>query len=163
METDFKTLLNQHLEMVDKKLVLSSMILCERAVEHDKDKIFNPIVYAAYNKYFPELKKIPFGTEEYKNFEKKYFDQAHQIHAQNRHHFYSPRNHLDDINLFDLIEAIIDISESSRQYGEFKNYKNALRAKGVYDYDLEEMINNTVEYLNSRDNGKCENKKNEKN
>lgn len=155
METkdNFNEMFEEHLKLIRKKLLLSSNELVERAFNHDSDKIFNPTVNKAYENKFPELKKIPFGTTEYFDFEKKYFDDAHQIHAQNRHHFYSHRNSLKDVNLFDMIEAIIDISESSKQYGNSK-YKEAFERKGLYDYNLKELIDNTIEYLQTLENKK---------
>lgn len=146
---DFDQMLDKHLLMVKDKLIKSSDELLKRAQEHDIDKFENKDIYKTYKEHFPKLKKIPFGTEEYYKYEKEHFDNAHQIHAQNRHHFYSHRNNLDDINLFDLIEAIIDISQSSIQYGNEEGYKKSLKDKGILNYELEELVVNTIEFLNN--------------
>lgn len=149
-ERSFMELYKEHLDMVRHKLLLSSTELIERGYVHDEDKIFNPKVNKVYVEKFPELKKIEFGTTAYKKFEEDYFQEAHQIHVQNRHHFYSKKNNTQDVNLFDLLEAIIDISESGKQYKNL-DYKKSFKAKGLYDLNLEKIIDNTVEYLNEKD------------
>ncbi len=148
MEKGFDELFKYHKEKMEEKLILVSEEFSKRAKDHDNDKLENPEIYQTYKEHFPELKKIPFGTREYFAYEKEHFDKAHQIHAQNRHHFYSRRNNLDDINLFDLIEVVIDISESAKQYGDEKKIMESLKNKQVLNYELEELIKNTIEYLN---------------
>ncbi len=144
---DFDKLIKYHKTKMEEKLIKSSEELFKRAKEHDNDKLENKEIYQTYKKYFPELKKIPFGTREYFEFEKKNFAKAHQIHAQNRHHFYSRKNTLDDINLFDLIEVVIDISESAKQYGNEDKIMESLKNKQVFNYELEELVKNTIKYL----------------
>ncbi len=148
MNNDFDELIKYHKEKMEEKLLFVSEEFSKRSKEHDNDKIENKEVYNVYKEYFPKLKKFPFGSKEYNDFERKYFDKAHQIHAQNRHHFYSNRNNLEDVNLFDLIEVIIDISESAKQYGDYNKTMESLKNKQILNYDLEELIKNTLEYLN---------------
>lgn len=147
-DLEFQELLEIHLNLIHEKLDFSINELKKRKQEHDQDKTKNPQIQKVYQKHFAELKKLEFGTKEYFAYEKKYFQQAHYLHAQNRHHFYSQYNQLNDINLFDLLEAIIDISQSAKQYGDFENYQRSLQQKEIYNYDLKELINNTITYLN---------------
>ncbi len=147
MSSDFDDLIKYHKEKIEEKMLVVSKEFSKRAKEHDNDKLENKKIYKTYKKYFPELKKIPFGTREYFAFEKEYFAKVHQIHAQNRHHFYSRSNNLDDINLFDLIEVVIDISESAKQYGDEAKVMESLKNKQVLNYELEELIQNTINFL----------------
>lgn len=146
----FKILLEEHLKRVQKKLQFSSQTFQQKATEHDQDKIFNPQINKVYEERFEKLKEIPFGTKEYLDYERKHFTEAHSLHGQQRHHFYSKYNKLKDINLFDMIEAIIDISESAKQYGN-NELLSSFKSKGLYDYDLEELINNTLLFLEKDD------------
>ncbi len=147
MEQSFDELFKYHKEKMEEKLMVASEEFAKRAKEHDNDKLENKEIYDTYKEHFPKLKKIPFGTREYLAYEKENFDNAHQIHAQNRHHFYSRRNNLNDINLFDLMEVIIDISESAKQYGDESKIMESLKSKQVLNYEIEELIQNTIEYL----------------
>lgn len=144
----FDELINYHRKKMEQQLLLVSKEFEKRAKEHDLDKLENEEIYNVYKEHFPKLKKIQYGTDEYFKYERKHFEKAHQIHAQNRHHYYSPRNNLEDINLFDLIEAIIDISESAKQYGDFQKVRESIKNKKILDYELEELIKNTIKYLN---------------
>ncbi len=147
MEQSFDELFKYHKEKMEEKLLFASKEFAKRAKEHDNDKLENKDIYDTYKEFFPRLKEIPFGKREYFAYEKEHFDNAHQIHAQNRHHFYSRRNNLDDINLFDLMEVVIDISESAKQYGYESKIMDSLKNKQVLNYDLEELIYNTIEYF----------------
>lgn len=150
---DFIGLLEQHLEIVRYDINKVSNDLLIRGQVHDQDKIFNKTVYNTYEKYFAELKKIDFGTPEYFKFERDYFDAAHQIHAQNRHHFYSPRNVEVKPNLIDLLEAVIDINASNKQYNPNSKSQDVLDVfvkKGITKIDLEEYLLNTLEFLNEK-------------
>lgn len=149
----FKKIFDEHLSRVQNKLLNVGLEFNKRAINHDRDKIFNKEVNDVYEEYFAELKKIKFGTPKYYEFEKKNFEKAHQIHAQNRHHFYSSKNNINDVNLFDLMEAIVDISESSKQYGgNREDIYNALKNKKIFDQELEQIIMNTLDYLNEKEN-----------
>lgn len=150
-KSEFKVMFEEHLKRVKNKLVKSSNILINKALVHDQDKIFSPTINEVYEKHFKKLKQIPFGTKEYFEYEQKYFKEAHKSHAQQRHHFYSKYNQETDIDLFDMIEAIIDISESAKQYGSRISPIESLKNKGVCNYDLEELIMNTVERLEQSD------------
>ncbi len=147
MEQTFDELLKYHKMKMEEKMLIVSKEFSKRAKEHDNDKLENKEIYNTYKKYFPELKKIPFGTREYFAFEKENFKKVHKIHAQNRHHFYSRSNNLNDINLFDLIEVVIDISESAKQYGDEAKVMESLKNKQVLNYELEELIQNTINFL----------------
>lgn len=156
MDTNnFQALLNSHLKLVryDMNKVVLKMV--EKSQTHDLDKVFNPIVFNIYSEHFPELKKIPFGTEEYKMFEKTHFPEAHEIHAQNDHHYYSHRNTQTKPNLLDLLEAVIDINASDKQYGnsDCDYVLQVLKDKKVLDVDIEEFVKNTLDLLNEEKNG----------
>ena len=147
---DFEIMLDKHLSLVKKQLLLCSKEMQKRALEHDQDKLNDININQTYKKYFPELKKIPFGTEEYFEFEKIHFLEAHKKHAQNRHHYYSSKSKVKDVNLFDILEAIIDISQSSKQYNNSCSVEESLRKKNIFDYELEEIICNTINYLEEK-------------
>ncbi|MGL5020497.1 MAG: DUF5662 family protein, partial [Mycoplasmatales bacterium] len=123
--------------------------LINRSQTHDEDKIFNDIQNEAYEKHFATLKSIPYATKEYYKYEQENFYEAHQSHAQNDHHFYSHRNTHTEPDIIDLLEAIIDINASNKQYssGSIDHTMNTLKKKGILDISLEEFILNTLKNL----------------
>lgn len=147
----FIELLEEHIGLVQEGINKVTVDLITRSQVHDQDKIFNSTVFQTYERHFVDLKKIEFGTKEYYQFEKDYFDEAHEIHAQNRHHFYSPRNVTTKPNLIDLLEAVIDINASNKQYNKNGTNSEILQVlvnKGITNINLEEYLANTLEFLN---------------
>ena len=66
-------------------------------------------------------------VKEYFDYERENFAGAHEIHAQNRHHFYSFRNTTTKPNLNDLINS------AQRRDGNYSNvYKTKLAGRDFY-------------------------------
>ncbi len=143
---NFEDMISVHRSLIAEDIDLICDYLRLKSKMHDMDKVEPGVVNDTYVTHFPTLKKIPYGTAEYKQYEKDYFSEAHYLHAQNRHHFYNPINEADDIDLFDLLEAIVDIKQSQKQYST--NNKDVLfevlKSKGIYELELEDLIKNTV-------------------
>ncbi len=144
--TKFQTMIELHKSMITSDMILVSDYLLEKAFVHDDDKVKEGFVKTVYDEHFPILKQIEFGTEEYRAYELEHFKKAHEIHAQNRHHFYNPINKQTDTDLFDVLEAIIDIKQSQKQYAEYNLEKimDTYRNKGMFDLDLEKLIYHTL-------------------
>ncbi len=148
---NFVELLKIHKEMYNETMnpLINELIM--RSQEHDLDKLYDPRIFKTYQEHFPLLKKIEFGTEEYLKYEHDYFYQAHMLHAQKRHHFYSPKNNqTNDPDILDLLEAVVDIYVSNKQYNQgatTKTVMDVLKTKGVFDVTLEEFVKNTIEKL----------------
>ncbi len=154
---NFEDMINIHKSMIKEDYNLICDHLSARADEHDIDKQSPGFVRYVYDEHFPTLKKIEFGTKEYKQYEKEHFAEAHRLHAQNRHHYYNPLNEVDDIDLFDLLEAIVDIKQSQKQYSDYQIdlIMKTFKEKGVLNLDLEKLAYNTIlriEKLNEEKN-----------
>ncbi len=155
MASEFKQMLSVHRELMNQSMNEIIKELVERTQKHDMDKLLDPRVAEVYEEHFPKLKQIPFGTEEYLAYEHQHFWNAHMIHAQKRHHFYSEKNkEVSDPNIIDLLEAVVDIYVSNKQYNENPKIDEILltmEKKGILDYSLEEYIKNTLESIDKRD------------
>lgn len=151
--TDFEKMITTHKQMIQSDFKNICEYLVYKANSHDNDKIEEGYVNDVYQEHFPKLKQIEFGTPEYRNYELEHFKLAHREHAQNRHHYYNPLNTAKDIDLFDLLEAIVDIRQSQRQYSEYsidfimETFKN----KGVLELDIERLAYNTLLKLETLD------------
>lgn len=144
--SDFEKMITTHKDMIKSDYANICDYLKAQALTHDNDKVEPGYVNEVYQEHFPTLKAIEFGTPEYRQYELEHFKQAHAMHSQNRHHYYNPLNEIEDINLFDLLEAIVDIRQSQRQYSEYDidfimtTFKN----KGVLELDVEKLAYNTL-------------------
>ncbi|MGL4589831.1 MAG: DUF5662 family protein [Mycoplasmatales bacterium] len=147
--TEYEKMLFEHRKRVEKALTEIQHDIEARKQNHDLDKIENPEIYEVYNEHFPILKTIPFGTKEYKQYEADYFSNAHYLHVQNRHHFYDHRNTTTKPNLLDILEALVDIRESIKQYDEYNTESaiEVLKRKKIDQLSLAEVVENTIRYL----------------
>lgn len=151
------TKFDQMISIHKKRIIDQTEKICDYLLKtakvHDDDKVKPGYVHDTYQEHFPKLKQIEFGTGEYVAYEKEHFKQAHYLHAQNRHHYYNPNNHLDDIDLFDILEAMIDIRQSQMQYSDYEIDKimNTFKTKGVLELDLENVAYNTLKKLEELD------------
>ncbi len=148
MITTHKNLFNSTINTVIEELII-------RSQEHDMDKLLDSNVAKVYIEHFPKLKQIPFASQEYLDYEHNHFWDAHMSHAQNRHHFYSSKNkEVNDPNLIDLMEAVVDIYVSNKQYNETANIHDVMQTfkdKGILDIKLEDYILNTLEYIDKKE------------
>ncbi len=144
--SEFEEMISLHRLRVSNEISTVCDHLLQRANDHDNDKLDNKEIYEIYNEFFPELKKLKFGSDEYKKFEQAHFKNAHKLHAQNRHHYYSKYNQCDNINLFDILEAIIDIRQSQKQYSNYEidAVMKTIINKGALNINLEDVVYNTL-------------------
>ncbi|WOO87275.1 DUF5662 family protein [Mollicutes bacterium LVI A0039] len=144
--SNFQKMISTHKAMIEKEYAAVCDYMQTTAKNHDNDKTEEGYVKGIYEEHFPTLKTFEFGSKEYKQYEQAHFKEAHRQHVQNRHHFYSVDNTQEDTDLFDLLEAIIDIRLSQRQYSNYdidvimQTFKN----KGVLDLNIEELARNTL-------------------
>lgn len=157
---NFEDMITTHKSMIKTDYQLICEYLQSRADEHDIDKVNPGYIRSVYDEHFPTLKMIEFGTEQYKQYEKEHFVEAHRQHAQNRHHYYNPLNKADDVDLFDLLEAIIDIKQSQKQYSDYQIdlIMKTFKDKGVLDLDIEKLAYNTILRIEKLDEEKNEKK-----
>lgn len=150
---NFEQLIAIHKSMVKSDYNNIISYLLNVADNHDNDKVEAGYVRNVYDEHFPQLKKLEFGTAEYRAYELEHFKEAHRLHAQNRHHYYNPINQQQDIDLFDFLEAIIDIRQSQRQYSDYDLNKimETFKNKGVLELDIETLALNTLKRLEKLD------------
>lgn len=149
MENEFRKLLNTHLSLVRNDLNICILDLVKRSQNHDLDKLFDLEQNIVYERHFPEIKKLEFGSAEYMEYHRQFFDHASILHSQNDHHFYSKHNQHTEPNLIDLLEAIIDINASNKQYSQkgIEQTINICERKGMFDIDLKEYVYNTLKMI----------------
>ena len=152
MENEFRKLLDTHLNMVRNDLNTCVIDIIKRSQTHDLDKIFDHNQNIVYEHHFPTIKKIEFGSQEYIDYHHKYFYHSSVLHSQNDHHFYSKHNQVTKPNLIDLLEAVIDINASNKQYSN-KGFEQTIaicEQKGIFEIDIKEYVYNTLKMLEDK-------------
>lgn len=128
---------------------------------HDSDKVFDKDINECYEKYYPELKKIPYYDEdgnrnkEYLDYEEKYMREAMSKHVIiNPHHYYDWKNS-NSATLLDLLEAVIDVYSSiiinTEKPLELEIFIDIIKKKDML-IDIEDMIANTIRELGYKTN-----------
>lgn len=123
---------------------------------HDSDKLFDKDINECYEKYYPELKKMPYydkdgnRNKEYLDYEEKYMREAMSKHVIiNSHHYYDWKNS-NSATLLDLLEAVIDVYSSiiinTEEPLELERFIDIVKKKGML-IDIEDMIANTIREL----------------
>lgn len=103
--TNFETY--THIELVMKLLASAQIELMRRQFTHDRTKLEPPEV-DTFTKYTPLLKASTYGSEEYKQMLQEMKPALDHHYSNNRHHPEFNPNRIEDMNLFDLLEMLID-------------------------------------------------------
>ena len=156
LTTGFPAIYYNHVSKV-KKIMFN--ILNSYKYLHDADKMNDKSIFEAYNKYYVDLKKIPYNDEngnrnqEYLDYEEKYLCEAMSKHCANQtHHYYDWKN-INHSNLLDMIEAIVDIYVSVTEYLEkdkklnLINFCKTLNLKQVFEFIHEKIIYTILDFF----------------
>lgn len=127
--------------------------LYTRQMLHDNDKISDDLIFESYNKHNHTLRLLPFKSEEYSALLNNELSDASQLHAQNRHHFYSKSNQNEyNLTFFDFLEVIADFHASIARDDSLSNTEINFQLKKAMsrtfeNISIEELCNNTVDEL----------------
>jgi hypothetical protein len=97
----------EHIAVVQAFLIEMAQQLLQRAANHDASKLAEP-EKSAFDQYTPELRKLTYGSPEYRQALAHMQDALDHHYAHNRHH---PEHHLtgiEEMDLIDLIEMLAD-------------------------------------------------------
>jgi hypothetical protein len=151
--SNFDRMLNNHYLNVCYNMGRVSSYLNISTSTHDHDKFYDPYMVETYEEHFEKLKQIPWGTVEYKEYEKQHFSKAHLMHAQQPHHFNDSRSLYDIPNLMDVIELVADIKASYDEYEpEDRRDVNILVERIMVRLDerpftMEDYVRNTLDIM----------------
>jgi hypothetical protein len=155
--SNFKEIASKHYSKVHCNIDKVALYLGTSIYIHDRDKFKDPYMVETYEKHFEKLREIPWGTPEYKEYEKEHFSKAHLMHAQQPHHFNDSRSLYDTPNLMDVIELVADIKASYDEYEpEDKQDINVLVDRIMVrlherPFTMEDYVRNTLDIMYSRE------------
>lgn len=106
-----------HIRRVQHLLTLAAQVLLQRGLVHDASKLVDP-EKATFDEFTPKLKDLVYGSPEYKACTDA-MDPAIQHHyAANSHHPQFYENGVDGMDLFDLLEMLLDWKAAGERHAD---------------------------------------------
>jgi hypothetical protein len=104
----------KHIKRVQEYLIDSASILLRRAVVHDASKLEEP-EKSIFDVATPKLAGIKFGTPEYTQSLEDIKPALEHHYAVNSHHPQHYKNGINGMDLFDIVEMLVDWKASSER------------------------------------------------
>lgn len=148
-ESKFKTM--RHIEAVRNYLVTCVNIILDRSIYHDQSKLGSPEV-EIFEEYTPKLRDCTYGSEEYGSYLKEMKIALDHHYCNNRHH---PEYHaygIDSMNLFDILEMLIDWKAASMRHNDGDIHKSIQINKKRFEFSDEfaGMLSRTIDAIEER-------------
>jgi len=140
-----------HIKRVSTLITMAVTELLERSNNHDHSKLREP-EKSYFDKYTPMLKDSQYGSEEYNNFLKKLKPALDHHYSKNSHHPEHYENGVDGMNLFDIIEMLLDWVAASERHSKADIFKSIDYNKERFKMS-EQLVNifkNTINFMRER-------------
>jgi len=141
----------KHIKKVNEYLIDASQELLNRATCHDNSK-FSNVEKLLFDEMTPKLQTSSYGTEEYQAMLMQLKVALDHHYAKNTHHPEHFTNGIDGMNLFDVVEMLLDWKASSERHDDGDIYKSIEINKKRFKMS-EQLVNiyiNTAKYLWSK-------------
>jgi len=138
----------KHINLVMKLLASAQIELMRRQFTHDRSKLVPPEV-SMFTEFTPKLKGSTYGSEEYKGYLRDMGEALNHHYLHNRHHPEFFEDGLKGMNLFDVLEMLIDWSAATRRHDDgdiFKSLEINRERFGIDD-QLWQILYNTVAWI----------------
>lgn len=138
----------KHIKRVNELLLNAASELMLRAKLHDLSKLGDP-EKALFDKMTPKLAAVEYDSEEYKQFLAELKPALDHHYAANSHHPEHYSNGIDGMNLFDLLEMLLDWKAASERHetGSMKKSLEINKDRFGISPQLHKVLENTAEFL----------------
>lgn len=106
-----------HINLVMKLLASAQIELMRRQFTHDRSKLLPPEV-SMFTEFTPKLATSTYGSDEYKQFLADMKPALDHHYACNRHHPEFFETGIEGMNLFDLLEMLIDWCAACKRHND---------------------------------------------
>lgn len=140
-----------HIERVSKLLHCAISDFVERASSHDASKLKSP-EKEIFDQYTPLLKSITYGSEEYKKYLSELSVALDHHYKNNSHHPEHYVRGLHGMNLFDLLEMLIDWKAATERHADgcIEKSLEINKERFKMSEQLFCILKNTVEYMSQK-------------
>lgn len=137
-----------HIARVAHLLALCQEELAERANVHDNSKLEEP-EKSAFDIATPKLAGLTFGSDEYKQALADLGPALGHHYASNSHHPQYYRDGVNDMNLFDIIEMLMDWKAASERHdnGDIVSSVEINVERFNIEPQLADVLRNTVHFM----------------
>lgn len=108
-----------------------TQLLSGRAEHHDNSKLNDPIEKALFDHWTPELRRITFGSDEYKIALDGMGEGVKRHYKANRHHPEHFEHGIDDMTLLDVVEMVADWMAAAERKETFVDLDVAAKRFGL--------------------------------
>jgi Family of unknown function (DUF5662) len=139
----------EHIALIQRLLLSAQVELARRAVTHDQSKLYSP-EWEMYQEMTHKLESVTYGSPEYEVLRKEMLGTSLGHHfAHNRHHPEHFEDGIDGMNLFDVLEMLIDwIAVNKRRAdGDIDKSFEVNRARFNISPQLEQIMKNTIPWI----------------
>jgi len=144
----------KHIQHVSAYLSLCASELLKRGIEHDASKLREPEA-SIFDEYTPRLKGLTYGSVEYYACMKEMQTAINHHQLNNRHHpeFYCSDDNISEMNLFDLMEMIVDWLAATKRHADGDIYRSIEHNKTRFKISkqVEALLSNTVHYITQKE------------
>lgn len=113
----------QHIKRVNSLLITVAQELLQRANIHDDSKLVAP-EKEGFDRMTPILKDLKYGSEEYKNSLAELQITLKHHYENNSHHPEHYKEGINDMDLFDVIEMLMDWKAATERTKDGNIYKS---------------------------------------
>ena len=145
-EARFKTM--RHIETVRNYLDVAVVDLMFRAQRHDQSKLESPEV-EIFEKYTPKLRNCIYDSKEYEENMRGMKVAIDHHNLCNRHHPEHFPGGIQDMNIFDLLEMIIDWRAAGLRHddGDINKSLEINQKRFGYSDEMKSLLKRTIEYM----------------
>ena len=138
----------RHIERVRNLLNSCAVELLNRGEAHDQSKLESPEV-EVFTEMTSKLKTSEYGSEEYKGFLAQMKPALEHHYARNSHHPEHYKNGVNDMNLFDVIEMLVDWKAASERHdtGNIRKSIELNANRFSMSPQLTKILENTASFL----------------
>jgi len=137
-----------HIKRVNTLLIEAAATLIHRASVHDNSKLVDP-EKAIFDEFTPKLKGSTYGSDEYKGFLVSMKIALDHHYANNSHHPEHYPNGVDGMNLFDLLEMLLDWKAATERHADGDIAKSLEINRGRFKLSDQTVavLDNTIRFL----------------
>lgn len=138
----------RHIETVRNYLNGVIRLFMERAERHDQSKLEYPEV-TIFEEYTPKLKTCTYGSEEYHQNLREMNVAVEHHYLMNRHHPEHFKNGIESMNMFDLIEMLVDWKSASLRHtdGDIWDSIEKNQKRFGYSDEMKLLLRRTMSYI----------------
>lgn len=145
----------RHIEMVRNMIQVAILEMMHRAERHDQSKMQQPEV-SLFTEFTPLLRHVTYGSPEYVGFLGQMKPSLTHHYSKNSHHPEHYPEGVSGMNLFDVLEMLIDWKASGLRHanGSIAHSLDINEKRFGIEPQLMKILRNTVDHLEWETKGK---------